>query len=410
MFEVPEPVPPESQEEAQDARFLREVTLRGLLSFGPDAAPTELRALNLLIGPNGAGKSNFIEALALLAATRGDLERVIRRGGGVREWLHKSTTENEASVASIHALVAPNEFMFDPLRYAIEFGAMGSRFTVTDERVSIESAAPLPDEGLIFGVRDGSPSIRTGGELHRLRRDSLDPTKSILAQRRDPEQLPELTSLGDRFERIQLYREWQGGYTSALRLPQRADLPNDHLLEDGSNLGLVLSRIQADHYSVWKDLRAALGDLLGGFEDVVIKAEAATLQVFLVDRWGRRFPAVRLSDGTLRFLCILAILFDPTPPPLVVLEEPELGLHPDAIGLLPDLLRDAAGRTQLVVTTHSSALVDAFTQTPEVVVVAERGDAGTTLERLDRASLEAWLDDYGLGRMWSMNLLGGNRW
>ncbi len=410
MVEVPELAPPESPEEVRDVRLLREVTLRGFLSFGPEATPTELRALNLLIGPNGAGKSNFIEALALLAATRGDLDRVIRRGGGVREWLHRSTAANEAALASVHALVTPNDAMWDPLRYAIEFGATGSRFAITDERVSVESASTLPDEGMIFGVKDGSPVIRTGGGLHRLRRDSLDPTRSILAQRRDPEQHPELTSLGDRFERIQLYREWQGGYTSALRLPQRADLPNDHLLEDGSNLGLVLSRIQADHYGVWKDLRAVLRDLLDGFEDVVIKAEAATVQIFLVDRQGRRFPAVRLSDGTLRFLCMLAILFDPTPAPLVALEEPELGLHPDAIGLLPDLLRDASGRTQLVVTTHASSLVDAFTRTPEVVVVAGRGDAGTTLDRLDRASLTEWLDAYGLGRMWSMNLLGGNRW
>jgi len=419
MFEVPDPTPPDSPPEERDVRLLRELTLDGFLSFARASSPIALAPLNLLIGPNGAGKSNFIEALALLAATRGDIERVIRRGGGVREWLHKGPQGRAArgrpnaepsDFASIRALVGANDFMWDPIRYALEFEAVGARFHVTEERVWVEADQALPEGGLLFGTHDGRLAIRTAGELHSIRADSVDPARSILAQRRAPEQYPELTALGERFERIQLYREWQSGYTSPLRLPQRTDLPNDHLLEDGSNLGLILNRIQADHYPVWNDLRASMRDLLDGFEDLVIKVEAASVQVFIVDRSGRRFPAVRLSDGTLRFLCLLAILCDPTPPPLIVIEEPELGLHPDAICILPRLLREASERTQVIVTTHSNALIDAFTETPEVVVVTERTDDGTTMRRLDRDGLAEWIEQYGLGRMWSMNLLGGNRW
>lgn len=393
--------------------LIRELRLNQFLSFGEGAPPLDLRRLNLLIGPNGAGKSNFIEALSLLQATRTDLDRVIRRGGGVREWLHKGGAGAEApeekDVATIDAVVSgPSR----PVRYRLQIGATGPRFTVVDERVEEATAnvdGKRPD--FYFGYEGGVPRINVGrGKKRSLQRDAVDPTKSILAQRRDPEQYPELTALGERFERIQLYREWQSGFTSPLRLPQRTDLPNDHLLEDGANLGLVLSRIQADHYPVWNDLRAAMRDLLDGFEDLVIKIEAASVQVFIVDRSGRRFPAVRLSDGTLRFLCLLAILCDPTPPPLIVIEEPELGLHPDAICILPRLLREASARTQLIVTTHSNALIDAFTETPEVVVVTERTHDGTTMRRLDRDDLAEWIEQYGLGRMWSMNLLGGNRW
>lgn len=134
------------------------------------------------------------------------------------------------------------------------------------------------------------------------------------------------------------------------------------------------------------------------------------MQVFLVERAGRRHPAVRLSDGTLRFLCLLAILCDPAPPPLIVIEEPELGLHADAIALVARLLRAAAERTQLIVTTHSDALVDAFTDTPEVVVVVERDERGTKLRRLSRDVLSEWLEKYRLGPLWSMGVIGGNRW
>lgn len=406
---------PAAREEANDDGVLiRELQLRGFLSFGEDASPLALGRLNLLIGPNGAGKSNLIEALALLQATRGDLERVVRRGGGVREWIHApapATRSAKDGIATLDAVIAARSASEPALRYRLEIGAEGARMAIVDEWVEEASAR---DDGApprtFFGIVGGIARLRVGGSLREIPRSSFDATKSILAQRRDPEEYPELTDLGERLERIQLYREWQSGYTSPLRLPQRADLPNDHLLEDGSNLGLVLSRIQADHYPVWNDLRAALRDLLDGFEDVVIKAEASTVQVFLVERAGRRHPAVRLSDGTLRFLCLLAILCDPTPPPLIVIEEPELGLHADAIAIVARLLRAAAERTQLIVTTHSDALVDAFSDTPEVVVVVERDERGTQLRRLSRDALSEWLEKYRLGPLWSMGVIGGNRW
>jgi predicted ATPase len=121
-------------------------------------------------------------------------------------------------------------------------------------------------------------------------------------------------------------------------------------------------------------------------------------------------PATRLSDGTLRYLCLLAILCHPTPPPLVCIEEPELGLHPDVLPTLADLLKDAATRTQLIVTTHSEALVDAMSDQPTAVLVAERTSEGSTLRRLDAEKLKPWLDKYRLGQLWTSGELGGTRW
>ena len=121
-------------------------------------------------------------------------------------------------------------------------------------------------------------------------------------------------------------------------------------------------------------------------------------------------PATRLSDGTLRYLGLLAILCHPKPPPLVCIEEPELGLHPDILPGLADLLLEASERCQLIVTTHSDTLVAALTYTPESVVVCEKEKGQTRMKRLDKVELSRWLEKYRLGELWSSGELGGNRW
>jgi predicted ATPase len=117
-----------------------------------------------------------------------------------------------------------------------------------------------------------------------------------------------------------------------------------------------------------------------------------------------------LSDGTLRYLCLLAILCHPEPPPLLCIEEPELGLHPDVLPSLAQLIVEASERTQLIVTTHSDVLVDAMTEQPESVVVCEKHDGRTEMRRLRKEDLTVWLNKYRLGQLWAKGELGGTRW
>jgi predicted ATPase len=118
--------------------------------------------------------------------------------------------------------------------------------------------------------------------------------------------------------------------------------------------------------------------------------------------------STRLSDGTLRYLCLLAILCHPTPPPLVCIEDPELGLHPSVIPFLAEMMIDAAERTQLMVTTHSEMLVHSLGQQPEAIVVCEKDVHGTHLRRLDPEQLKPWMEKYTLDELWSMGEIGGN--
>jgi len=184
---------------------------------------------------------------------------------------------------------------------------------------------------------------------------------------------------------------------------------NDFLEEDFSNLGLFLGRLKTRFPAAKRAILAGLRDLYEGINDFNVMTEGGTVQVFF-DEGDFVIPATRLSDGTLRYLCLLAILCDPEPPPLICLEEPELGLHPDILPKVADLLRDASTRTQLIVTTHSDILVDAMTATPEAVVVCSKEEGQTLMERLDPAALNEWLKTYRLGQLWTKGQIGGTRW
>lgn len=121
-------------------------------------------------------------------------------------------------------------------------------------------------------------------------------------------------------------------------------------------------------------------------------------------------PAHRLSDGTLRYIFLLTILCDPDPPPLVCLEEPEIGIHPDLLHKLAELLVEASARMQLIVTTHSNSLMDSLSEHPEAIIVCEKHEGRTTMKRLSAEELAEWFGEYSLGDLWSKGSIGGNRW
>jgi predicted ATPase len=152
-----------------------------------------------------------------------------------------------------------------------------------------------------------------------------------------------------------------------------------------------------------------LRDLYEGLTDFDISIEGGTVQVFFTEG-DLTIPATRLSDGSVRYLCLLAILCDPEPPPLIGLEEPELGLHPDLLPKVADMLVAAAQRTQLIVTTHSDILVDALTERPDALVICEKHDGRTKLRRPAPDEVQPWLEKYRLGQLWTRGQLGGARW
>lgn len=410
--------------------LLKSIKIQNMLSFGPDAPALELKPLNVLIGPNGSGKSNFIEAVGLLQASPKDISLPIR-GSGVQDWLWKGDSCWPRNTATVETVVE-NPKGKQPLRYRFSFTESGKRFEIVDERIENESPyARMPKPYLYYGFESGHPIINlrnwqdrlkkqtlTRNEIlaaaaaevitRKLQREDIDPGKSILNQRRDPDEYPEITYLGDQFGKILILNQWTFGRYSPARQAQKADASNTTWEADCSNLGMILSRLRRIPKAK-KAIIEHLRELCGRFDDFEVSIEGNFVQVFLTEG-DYTIPATRLSDGTARYLCMLAVLCDPNPPPLVCIEEPELGVHPDILPTIAKLLVEASERTQLIVTTHSEILVDCFSKTPESVVVCEKEDAGTTMKRLSEKELAAWLKKYSLGQLWSRGEIGGNRW
>lgn len=393
--------------------LLHSLKMNNLLSFGPFSNAVKLKMLNVLIGPNASGKSNFLEGISLLQAAPKSLVSVIREGGGVSDWLWKGAGKKPK--AHLEALIDNPYKDNQRLRYSFTFVESNNRFQLIDEQIENEVALPGETEShFYYRYEHGHPVLnvraKEGGQAFRrkLRREDIDPEQSILSQRKDPDQYPEITYLGAELGKIRFYREWSFGRNTPPRLPQKPDLSNDFLDEDGANLGHVLNRISREPEAK-KLFLDSLKPLYKGIDDYHVNLESGSVQVFLHE--GKMtIPATRLSDGTLRYLCLLAILTHPSPPPLACIEEPELGLHPDVLGNLSQLLVDASQRMQLIVTTHSDLLVDALTDKPETVIICEKRNNETHLERLEHNKLLPWLEEYRLGELWIKGEIGGTRW
>jgi len=404
----------------EGSRLLRHLRLTNFLSYGPEGTEIELEPLNVLIGANGSGKSNFIQAISLLQAAPREIEAPIRTGGGMPQWPYKGGGASPAIDLQIETTVSYPEGRV-PLRYLFQLVRVGQGLELLRETVENERPTESESEGpccfysydrgsAVLKVREkeDAPAGTCAGRSERhLGRRELNANKSILAQRTDPDRYPELAYMAGEFSKVRFFRICQLGPSSALLGPQRADSPRGFLIEDGRNLGMVLNNLLSQPPAKERIL-AELQRFYEYVYDVRPSFEANTVETLFFERgFTTPTPTTRLSDGTLRYLFLLAILCHPTPPPLVCIEDPEIALHPDALPRLAELLVEASERTQLVVTTHSDVLVSALSHMPEAVIVCERDDEGSHLTRLDADRLEKWLKKFSLGELWISGEIGG---
>ena len=388
--------------------MIKEIRISGLLSFGPEGVALPLKDLNVLIGPNGSGKSNLLEMLALLRAAPKNLSAPINEMGGLREWRWKG--EGCKPEGTLEAVVSAGSGRTEDkkdLQHQLTITEKGGRFELVDEQIEEYTTDKPSVSRSLYWFSMGHPVLVEGRSERKLRRGNIHPEESILSQLKDPERYPALTLLQEKYADIRLFRNWSFGPQAELRRPQSADGRSDFLADGGENLALVFSNIQM---RAKRELMEALRELYDGITDFHLPVQNGHVQLFLEEEGGREIPATRLSDGTLRYLCLLAILLHPEPPGLIAIEEPELGLHPDVLPYLGKLLVQASKRTQLVVTTHSPMLVDAMGDDPESVVVCEKVKGCSQFTRLNGDKLKEWLEKYSLGTLWSMGEIGGNRW
>jgi predicted ATPase len=232
-----------------------------------------------------------------------------------------------------------------------------------------------------------------------------------ISQVRDANKYAVPNAILQQFQGWAFYRDIDVGPESLVRQPGllRSDV---RLLSNGSNLSSVLYAIQQDYPEYWGEVLELLKTAVPDFMRLTVRAEGGDGKVLL--RWFERpydvagVSANNLSDGTLKLLCLIAILKNPNPPPLICIDEPELGLHPDWIKLVAELLQDASMRTQVIVATHSPQIVAKLE--PDQLIVVEKEDGQTIMKQFsheDQDSLTKWLKDFSLSDLWLAGHFGG---
>ena len=401
--------------------MLHRLKVSGLLSFGPKGVDLPMAPLNVLIGPNGSGKSNLLEAIALLRSAPTTVTEPIARRGGPDEFFWKSP--------GVRKNFGPRDFHIETivdypgapqptkaLKHLLTVTNLWAYTGVNYEHVEPVDANGHRSKGKAFEFSlpsGGSDNEASGSQLSEVEKSSREiikipvPRGAVASMLNFPRSHLALMYLKEQYEAIRLYRSWSFGPDAPIRAPCGAHGRSDFLDEDGGNLALVLSQFLGDHKRAVLD---ALRSLYDGIVDYQCPVTGGTVGLFLEEKGSRPIPATLLSDGTLRYLCLLAVLLHPEPPPLICIEEPELGLHPDLLHKVSDLICDASERSQLVVTTHSDVIVDTLTEQPESVVICEKHDGETEMHLLDKDDMAKWLKDYRLGDLWIDGELGGKRW
>jgi predicted ATPase len=362
---------------------LQKLTLRGFKTIR-DLEDFEPGALTVLIGPNGAGKSNFISFFRMLSwalASPGGLQIHVAELGGASALLHDGpevTREIEAHL-TITTDAGENEYMFR-LVYAA-----GDTLIFTDEQYRF-SRTSFP------GRADWRPLDAGHRESRLMDAASGDPTaKTILVLLR----------------RMIVYQFHNTSATARMR--GKWDVEDSRWLkEDGANIAPFLYRLHNGDPKSYQRIVDTLRLVLPFFADFVFEPSYGKLLLsWREENCDRVFNASQAADGMLRAMAIVTLLLQPERdlPDVLILDEPELGLHPYAINVVGGLIRSAATNTQVIVATQSMPLVDCFK--PEEVVVVERKDRESELRRLDTGKLQEWLEDYSLSELWEKNVIGG---
>ena len=408
-------------------RFLNSVKFTNLLSFGPDGMELELQPLNVLIGPNGSGKSNFIDLISLLCSVSSDLRGFSLGNGIPSDWNYKGESfgvkKNTIEVdINGHKDNFKSIYSNAKMTHKIEFDTNGFRFGVNNEEIIYMSDSEEYSSILFKNELGDAKIVEPGVEFAEYIKDkkkylvSVDENfkkdLSILSQDGVHQNQRGFTWLIQIYRAFKIFNRLSLGRDSIMRKPQDSALDSSFLFEDGSNLALVLNDIRNEPV-VKREILKYLKMFYDSVVDYDVRIIGGAVQLYFEENGlDKTVPATRLSDGTIRYLAILSILLHPDPPPLICIEEPELGIHPDVISIIADLLIDASKRTQLIVTTHSDILLSAIGKTcPEAIVVCEKGLNGTKMTRPDPEQLNKWIEEnFDLGSVWMSGLIGGTRW
>jgi len=341
----------------------------------------ELRPINILIGSNGVGKSNFISFFKLINAIfNQQLQRyVIEEKADNILYFGRKTTEK----------------LFGKIIFSNNGGNNNAYYI------------------LLAQTKEGGLFIRQEASGYNVKREAVN-HNYFGAYVLDESKIALRDSLNDKYLRdcvanLQVFHFHDTSATSFLR--RECDI-NDNLFlkQDGRNLPAFLYFLKIKHPKVFNRIEKTIQSVAPYIAKLVLEPNRLNekeIELRWIDKGDPQsnFSAYQLSDGTLRFIALAALLMQPEPPAVIVIDEPELGLHPFAIGKLAGMIQGASVRSQVIVATQSPGLISHFA--PEDILVMDKSEEEnqTIFKRLDSASLNCWLQDYSLGDLWERNII-----
>ncbi len=355
-------------------RTLERITITGYKSIR-ELRDFELGDINVLIGANGAGKSNFISSIKLLKElSRKRLQQFVANEGFADAILHfgrKHTKELKIGFC-LGINLAGYELTLMPLR-------KNTLFIQKERATNPMNSNDWVDYG-------------GGGEESKL----LD-LEGI-----------ERSFLPDIFDFVEVYQFQDTGDDAPVK--QHCHIFDNRMLNaNANNLAALLYRLKNHQPTSYNRIIKTVQLVAPFFDDFLLYPEPDNLDRIRV-RWRHKksdenWDVSQLSDGTLRFICLTTLLLQPSPPDLIIIDEPELGLHPAAMELLVEMLRSVATKSQIIISTQSVEMVNQFR--PEEIIVVDREKDESVFHRKTAKELELWLDEYTMGDLWQMNVIGG---
>jgi predicted ATPase len=347
----------------------------------------DLLAINILIGGNGAGKSNFISFFKLVSAifdTRLQQYVIEEKADNILHYGRKMTEELNGKLIFSSYENHNNAYIFQLL--------------------------PTKKGGLFIGRESSGYNVEKDDDQNNyFHKSTLEESVFATDGYRRNKFLQGYVSA------LQAFHFHDTSSTSFLRRECSVD-DNDYLKPDGRNLPAFLYLMMNDHPKIYTRIFKTIQSVAPYIHKFVLepkklknKQEEIELRWIDIGDRDSTFTAYHLSDGTLRFIALATLLLQPEPPEVIIIDEPELGLHPFAIAKLAGMMKSVSDKAQLIVATQSPGLISHFS--PEDIIVADRDDeeAQSVFKRLNSKSLKQWINDYSLGDMWERNIFNSGQ-
>lgn len=354
--------------------MLKKIEVKGFKSI--KEMTLELKPLNIMIGINGSGKSNFISLFKMInKMSENNLQSFIGKSGGVDFLLHFGQKTTKELFVKLD--MENNSYQF--------------------------SLMPTLNNTLIFS---NEVCQFSGKKLRTLRLGGGHRETKLYEETQKGKNMA--SYIFNAIKSWKVYHFEDTSETASVKQTHNID-DNRFLQPDASNLAPYLFLIREKYPQSYKNIVETIQMVAPFFSDFALRFNPINDKIMQLE-WkekgsGDYFNAHYFSDGTLRFICLATLLLQPELPSTILIDEPELGLHPFAINLLAGLIKSAASKTQVIIATQSVTLVNQFK--PDDIIVVEKPDEQSVFKRLNKKDTENWLEEYGVGDLWEKNVIGG---